>query len=92
MILSLLLAGMGTAATAQNINLPISAGNIGTGECPMMPQYLFGYTQSKERYCSSKELESIVREYRQRKIPLDMIVQDWSYWPAGHWGEMKMDT
>lgn len=63
-----------------------------TGECPMMPQYLFGYTQSKERYCSSKELESIVREYRQRKIPLDMIVQDWSYWPAGHWGEMKMDT
>ncbi len=26
----------------------------------MMPQYLFGYTQSKERYCSSKELESIV--------------------------------
>lgn len=62
-----------------------------TGECPMMPQYLFGYTQSKERYCSSKELESIVREYRQRKIPLDMIVQDWSYWSAGHWGEMKMD-
>ena len=46
MILSLLLAVMGTAATAQNINLPISAGNIGTGECPMMPQYLFGYTQS----------------------------------------------
>ena len=62
-----------------------------TGECPMMPQYLFGYTQSKERYCSSKELESIVKEYRQRKIPLDMIVQDWSYWSAGHWGEMKMD-
>lgn len=63
-----------------------------TGECPMMPQYLFGYTQSKERYCSSEELESIVMEYRRRKIPLDMIVQDWNYWLGGHWGEMKMNT
>lgn len=62
-----------------------------TGECPMMPQYLFGYTQSKERYCSSRELEGVVREYRRRQIPLDMIVQDWSYWLGGHWGEMKMD-
>ena len=62
-----------------------------TGACPMFPLSLFGYTQSKERYCSSKELESIVKEYRQRQIPLDMIVQDWSYWPGGHWGEMKMD-
>ena len=63
-----------------------------TGACPMFPLSLFGYTQSKERYCSSEELESIVREYRQRQIPLDMIVQDWSYWPSGHWGEMKMDS
>ncbi len=62
-----------------------------TGACPMMPQYLFGYTQSKERYCSSEELESVVREYRLRHIPLDMVVQDWNYWPEGHWGEMKMN-
>lgn len=61
-----------------------------TGACPMFPQSIFGYTQSKERYCSSAELESVVREYRKRQIPLDMIVQDWSYWPGGHWGEMKM--
>ena len=27
-----------------------------TGEAPMMPRYLFGYTQSKERYVSSDDL------------------------------------
>ena len=61
-----------------------------TGNVSMMPRYVFGYTQSKERYCSSDELISIVREYRQRQVPLDMVVQDWNYWPQG-WGYMKMD-
>lgn len=61
-----------------------------TGQVSMMPRYVFGYTQSKERYCSSDELISIVREYRRRDVPLDMIVQDWNYWPQG-WGYMKMD-
>ena len=62
-----------------------------TGQSPMMPRYLFGYTQSKERYCSSQELLDIVGEYRKRQIPLDMIVQDWNYWPAGQWGRLMMD-
>lgn len=62
-----------------------------TGQSPMMPLYLFGYTQSKERYCSGQELCDIVKEYRQRQIPLDMVVQDWSYWPSGQWGRMSMD-
>lgn len=61
-----------------------------TGQPSMMPRYVFGYTQSKERYCSSDELMSIVRQYRQRQVPLDMVVQDWNYWPQG-WGYMKMD-
>lgn len=61
-----------------------------TGECPMMPRYMFGYTQSKERYCSQDELVGVLREYRRRHVPIDMIVQDWNYWPEG-WGYMKMD-
>lgn len=63
-----------------------------TGAAPLMPRYLFGYTQSKERYCSSAELLSTLREFRQRRIPIDMIVQDWNYWPQGQWGYMKMDS
>ena len=61
-----------------------------TGECPMMPRYLFGYTQSKERYVSSDDLLSTLKTFRERHIPVDMIVQDWNYWPNGQWGTMKM--
>lgn len=63
-----------------------------TGQNPMMPLYFFGYTQSKERYGSSQELCDIVKEYRRRQIPLDMVVQDWNYWPSGQWGRMTMDS
>lgn len=61
-----------------------------TGNVSLMPRYVFGYTQSKERYTSSAELIATLREYRRRHIPIDMIVQDWNYWPQG-WGYMKMD-
>lgn len=61
-----------------------------TGRCPMMPRYMFGYIQSKERYVSQDDLVNTLREYRRRQVPIDMIVQDWSYWPEG-WGYMKMD-
>ena len=61
-----------------------------TGDSPMMPRYMFGYIQSKERYKNSKEVTDVVAEYRKRQVPLDVIVQDWNYWPQG-WGYMKMD-
>ena len=61
-----------------------------TGRVELLPRYAFGYIQSKERYTSSAELIATVREYRRRHVPLDMIVQDWNYWPQG-WGYMKMD-
>ncbi|MDE6340756.1 MAG: glycoside hydrolase family 31 protein [Muribaculaceae bacterium] len=61
-----------------------------TGNVSMMPRYLFGYTQSKERYVSSDDIVNTVKEYRRRHVPLDMIVQDWNYWPQG-WGYMKMN-
>ena len=61
-----------------------------TGHCPMLPKYMFGYIQSKERYKSSEELISVVEQYRRLQIPLDLIVQDWNYWPQG-WGYIKMD-
>lgn len=63
-----------------------------TGEAPMMPRYLFGYTQSKERYVSSQDLISTLSRLRSEHIPVDMIVQDWNYWENGSWGHMKMNT
>jgi alpha-D-xyloside xylohydrolase len=58
-----------------------------TGAAPLMPLWAFGYWQSKERYQSAKELESVVAEYRRRNIPLDVIVQDWCYW--GDWSKKQ---
>ena len=61
-----------------------------TGDVALLPRYVFGYTQSKERYTSSEDIVNTLREYRRREVPIDMIVQDWNYWPEG-WGYMKMD-
>ena len=63
-----------------------------TGRSPMMPRYLFGYTQSKERYHSSEELLQTLGRFRREHIPIDMIVQDWNYWQPGSWGHMKMNA
>ena len=63
-----------------------------TGDVPMMPLYLFGYTQSKERYVSSNDLITTLKHFRDSHIPIDMIVQDWNYWEPGSWGHMKMNA
>jgi len=51
-----------------------------TGKAPLFGVWAYGYWQSKERYKTGAELLHIVREYRERHIPLDNIIQDWSYW------------
>ncbi len=62
-----------------------------TGTAPLMPRYAFGFIQSKERYKDAKELVDVVREYRARRVPLDVIVQDWQTWPKGQWGYKVFD-
>jgi alpha-D-xyloside xylohydrolase len=57
-----------------------------TGAAVMLPRWAYGYVQSKERYTSQNEVVAIVKEFRDRKIPLDVIVQDWNYWLPGQWG------
>jgi alpha-D-xyloside xylohydrolase len=63
-----------------------------TGKPPMLPKWAFGYIQSKERYVNAAEMIEVVREYRRRKIPLDVIVLDWKSWPKGDgWGQKSFD-
>ncbi|HTB85239.1 MAG TPA: glycoside hydrolase family 31 protein [Candidatus Sulfotelmatobacter sp.] len=63
-----------------------------TGKAPMLPKWAFGFAQSKERYVNARELVEVVREYRRRKIPLDLIVLDWKSWPNGAgWGQKTFD-
>ena len=63
-----------------------------TGPPPMLPRWAFGYVQSKERYVTPGEILDVVREYRRREIPLDVMVLDWKSWPDGAgWGQKSFD-
>ncbi len=62
-----------------------------TGRARLLPKWAFGYVQSKERYQTQEELVEVVREHRRRKVPLDVIVQDWYTWPEGLWGQKTVD-
>lgn len=60
-----------------------------TGKVPMLPMWAYGYWQSKERYKSQDELVDVVTKYRDLKIPLDGIIQDWQYWGNNYqWNAM----
>ena len=62
-----------------------------SGDAPMMPNWTWGFWQCKERYRSQDELLAIAKEYRDRKIPIDGIIQDWRYWVDGTWGSHAFD-
>ncbi len=62
-----------------------------TGEVPMLPEWAFGFWQCRERYTSGDHLVSTVEEFRKRKLPVDVIVQDWQYWGKYGWGVPKFD-
>jgi len=62
-----------------------------TGAAPLMPQWAFGLWQSRQRYETAQQSIDVVKEFRERSIPFDNIVQDWFYWPRTGWGSHKFD-
>ena len=62
-----------------------------TGKAVMLPKWAYGKWQSRERYKTQKEILDVVDEFRKRKIPLDNIVLDWSYWKQPEWGSQQFD-
>ena len=60
-----------------------------SGDVPMFPLWTYGFWQSKERYKTARETESIVDQYRALNVPLDGIIQDWQYWGSNYlWNAM----
>ena len=60
-----------------------------SGDVPMFPLWTYGFWQSKERYKSAAETESIVDKHRELQVPLDGIIQDWQYWGSNYlWNAM----
>ena len=62
-----------------------------TGKAPMMPRWAYGFWQSRQRYETQESLLGVLRQYREARIPIDAIVQDWFYWPENAWGSHAFD-
>ena len=60
-----------------------------TGYPPMMPEYATGFWQCKLRYRTQDELMEVARGYRERGLPLSVIVADFFHWTL--MGEWKFD-
>lgn len=75
-----------------NIDDVISGYRTITGKATIVPKWAMGFWQSRERYKTQDEILTTVSEFRKRKIPLDNIVLDWSYWKQNDWGSQEFDT
>lgn len=64
------------------IDSVISGYRLATGNAPMFGKWAYGYIQSKCQYGSQAEILNIAKEFRNRNLPIDMIVQDWNWWTA----------
>jgi alpha-D-xyloside xylohydrolase len=53
-----------------------------TGQAPMLPKWVYGFFQSRERYKTQNESVGVLKKYRELHVPIDGIVQDWQYWGA----------
>jgi alpha-D-xyloside xylohydrolase len=62
-----------------------------TGAAQLFPKWAYGYWQCRERYHSQQELLETATEFRKRKIPVDVMVQDWLYWGKYGWNAIKFD-
>ncbi|MCC9167008.1 TIM-barrel domain-containing protein [Pontibacter harenae] len=74
-----------------NMDEVVSGYRTITGDAQIMPKWAMGFWQSRERYKTQEELMNAVKEFRKRNIPLDNIVQDWSYWEEDQWGSQEFD-
>lgn len=63
-----------------------------TGKAPVYPKWVLGFWQSRERYQSSMDIEENMKKFRDLKIPVDNIVQDWNYWKLDSWGSHEFEA
>lgn len=75
----------------ENMDKVIEGYRLLTGKATILPKWAYGFWQSRERYKTQTEIENTVSEFRKRKIGLDNIVLDWSYWKEDQWGSQEFD-
>ncbi|POY37466.1 alpha-xylosidase [Solitalea longa] len=78
--------------SGKNADEVISGYRTITGKANILPKWAMGFWQSRERYKTQDEILNTVKEFRSRKIPIDGIVLDWSYWKQDDWGSHEFDA
>ena len=64
----------------------MDAYTLATGRPPLLPEWATGFWQSKLRYRTQDELLAVARQYKERGLPLSVIVCDFFHWPRmGDW-------
>ena len=76
----------------KNMDEVISGYRTLTGKAPVYAKWVLGFWQSRERYQSSKDIEENMKKFRDLKIPVDNIVQDWNYWKLDSWGSHEFEA
>jgi len=66
-----------------------------TGKAPLYPKWAYGLFMSQYGWKTQEKIQSVIDGYRERKIPLDVVVQDAEYWPLfpdNLWGSHIFDS
>ncbi len=63
-----------------------------TGHAPVPPKWSFGFWLSRAGYRSREEVETVVREMRQRDLPCDVLSLDPWWMGDGPWSTYEWDT
>lgn len=74
-----------------NLDEVVSGYRTLTGKAQIMPKWLLGFWQSRERYQSQHEILDALNGFRKRGLPIDNIVMDWNYWVLDSWGAFEFD-
>lgn len=62
-----------------------------TGEVPMLPNWAFGYHQSRNKYATREELLEVAKKMRKEQIPFSSIFIDYYYWGKYGTGSHRFD-
>lgn len=62
-----------------------------TGNSPMQPLWAFGYVHCRERFHSTDEILSTAKTFRNKQLPMDVMVQDWQWWGKYGWNAFRFD-
>ncbi|MFZ1977598.1 MAG: TIM-barrel domain-containing protein, partial [Bacteroidota bacterium] len=66
-----------------------------TGKAPLYPKWAYGLFMSQYGWKTQEKIQSVIDGYRERKISLDVVVQDADYWPQfpnNLWGSHIFDS